>query len=189
MAKASTGAGRYRQPRSRADPAGVAVIVGTWQAQLLLRHNTPAHCSILSRFEAGRCELGPGVGVPRIAQDLRAKQAPNMVDAGVTVAPACHTGHRRCTVLMHVRAGLAQPHTVGWRSELAAICARLVRAEQHRWSEDYARKAAGREERCLAGGVDAAGRRTRACGAVQKASHDQLYQARELSTVELGVLA
>jgi NADPH-dependent 2,4-dienoyl-CoA reductase/sulfur reductase-like enzyme len=77
----------------------VAVIVGTWQAQLLLQRNRPAHCSILSRFEAGRCELGPGVGVPPIAQDLRAKQAPNMVDAGVTIAPACHTGHRRCTVL------------------------------------------------------------------------------------------
>jgi hypothetical protein len=87
VATASTGAGRYRQPRSGADPAGVAVIVGTWQAQLLLRHNTPAHCSILSRFEAGRCELGPGVGVPRIAQDLRAKQAPNMVGASVTIAP------------------------------------------------------------------------------------------------------
>jgi hypothetical protein len=28
-----------------------------------------------------------------------------------------------------------------------------------------------------------------ACGAVQKASHDQLYQALELSTVELEVLA
>jgi hypothetical protein len=32
---------------------------------------------------------------------------------------------------------------------------------QHRWSEDYARKAAGREERSLAGGVHAAGRRSR----------------------------
>jgi hypothetical protein len=28
-----------------------------------------------------------------------------------------------------------------------------------------------------------------ACGAVQKASHDQLYQTLELSTVELEVLA
>ena len=60
--------------------------------------------------------------------------------------------------------------------------------EQHRWSEDYARKAAGREERCLAGGVHAAGRAGR-LRAVQKASHDQLYQALELSTVELEVLA
>jgi hypothetical protein len=33
--------------------------------------------------------------------------------------------------------------------------------EQHRWSEDYARKAAEREERSLAGGVHTAGRRTR----------------------------
>jgi hypothetical protein len=33
--------------------------------------------------------------------------------------------------------------------------------EQHRWSEDYARKAAEREERSLAGGVDATGRRSR----------------------------
>jgi hypothetical protein len=59
--------------------------------------------------------------------------------------------------------------------------------QQHRWSEDYARKAAGREERCLAGGVHAAEGRA-ACGAVQKASHDQLYQALGLSTVELEVL-
>jgi hypothetical protein len=44
-----------------------------------------------------------------------------MADAGATIAPACHTGHRRCTVLGYVRAGLAQPHTVNWRSELAAI--------------------------------------------------------------------
>jgi hypothetical protein len=33
--------------------------------------------------------------------------------------------------------------------------------EQHRWSEDYARKAAEREERSLAGGVHAAGRASR----------------------------
>jgi hypothetical protein len=59
--------------------------------------------------------------------------------------------------------------------------------QQHRWSEDYARKAAEREERCLAGGVHAAEGRA-ACGAVQKASHDQLYQALELSTIELEIL-
>jgi hypothetical protein len=60
------------------------------------------------------------------------------------------------------------------------------RQEQYRWSEDYARKAAQREERCLAGGVHAVQGRA-ACGPVQKASHDQLYQALGLSTVELEV--
>jgi hypothetical protein len=59
--------------------------------------------------------------------------------------------------------------------------------ERHRWSEDYAQKAAEREERSslvasMPPDVPAA------YGAGQKASHDQLYQALELSAVELEVL-
>ena len=56
--------------------------------------------------------------------------------------------------------------------------------EQHRWSEDYARKAAEREERnWLVASMPPDVRA--ACDAAQKASHDQLYQALGLSAVEL----
>jgi hypothetical protein len=59
--------------------------------------------------------------------------------------------------------------------------------EQHRWSEDYARKAAEWEERdWLVASMPPDVRA--ACDAAQKASHDQLYQALGLSAGELEVL-
>ena len=59
--------------------------------------------------------------------------------------------------------------------------------EQHRWSEDYARKAVERGERnSLVASMPPDLRA--AYGAAQKASHDQLYQALEPSTVEREVL-
>jgi hypothetical protein len=59
--------------------------------------------------------------------------------------------------------------------------------EQHRWFEDYARKAAEWEERnWLVASMPPDVRA--AYDAAQKASHDQLYQAPGLSAVELEVL-
>ena len=59
--------------------------------------------------------------------------------------------------------------------------------EQHRWSEDYARKAAEWEERnWLVASMPPDVRA--AYDAAQKAGHDQLYQALGLSAVELEVL-
>jgi hypothetical protein len=58
--------------------------------------------------------------------------------------------------------------------------------EQHRWSEDYARKAAEWEERnWLVASMPPDVRA--AYDAAQKASHDQLYQALGLSAGELEV--
>ena len=70
---------------------------------------------------------------------------------------------------------LSQPRLEPWHQE------------QHRWSEDYAGKAAEWEERnWLVASMPPDVRA--ACDAAQKASHDQPYQALGLSAVELEVL-
>jgi hypothetical protein len=70
---------------------------------------------------------------------------------------------------------LSQPRLEPWHQE------------QHRWFEDYARKAAEWEKRnWLVASMPPDVRA--ACDAAQKASHDQLYQAPGLSAVELDVL-
>jgi len=115
-------------------------------------------------------------------------------DAGYAAAGARPTGDpARCSGRPNARhAGPACAATAwprpgdpdGWLSQpwLEPRC-----QEQHRWSEDYAREAAEWEEgNWLVASMPPDVRV--AYDAAQKASHDQLYQALELSAVELEVL-